>query len=858
MAQEIQAKKPLWSGEFAWVGSKKDGSQRAVIGPDPLDSNEEDVWLAQDTDPTKVKIVDGPIQAIRPFITLQPGKFAILTNPTNPTDETHPNGSWAKGRREPPSLNLGTKRVIVAGHFPLWPGQAVETRDVYRLLPSNYLIVRVVSDKVDENAPYYGVTAKCASAVTAVVDDTRDTGSQQVSPTKGEDATAPAEAESAKSVTEQKPVFQVGQLIRISGTPTYIPPTGVEVVKDTSTGKEIRSAVELGPTEFCSLLDREGQVQRKPGPGRVFPGPYDVVQTEGSRNGVYDAYHLRDDRGLLIRVVADSIVDIELRKQLPVGVKFEGYLDGRVFRKGDEIFIQEISAYLVPGSAIEVIDPETRLPHVGNDHKTIFVQAIGVDQKSGIYVADVKTGNVDLVRGEKSEVLDPRFKKHVKRKVPGHAWNLMIGHGEPHKKARERDSEDFASGKETMVETPWALSITVPNNEAVLVTSRSGRRAVVGPKMELLGYDETLQVLGLSRGKCKSDDNLLETCFLRVDGNNVSDKITLQTSDYVTVTVDVSYGLRFVGDTDEDRVKWFAYTNYVQFFVDHLRSVLRAEARKLKLADLIGNVAEFVRDTVLGQKPDDGHRTGKKFGENNLLVYEVEVLNWEIPDRAVAEKISATNRSVVTRQLDDADRQNALGSKRAQDEADVAMKELDHDMLVRNRDLRLAQAEANDQVATKEHELAHALDMRKHQDGMKLQRQQADVADELKKRELARGKSQADQDNAITQAENATAEAHAEAEATVRDRSIENAAKADVERLKAVQPQLIEAIVGAANAQLAGEVARHLPPASGGILGPILGAGGVKALRQFVQGTPMEKALEALESNGSLGTTASR
>ena len=76
-------------------------------------------------------------------------------------------------------------------------------------------------------------------------------------------------------------------------------------------------------------------------------------------------------------------------------------------------------------------------------------------------------------------------------------------------------------------------------------------------------------------------------------------------------------------------------------------------------------------------------------------------------------------------------------------------------------------------------------------------------------------------------------------------------ADADVARLGAVQPQLIEAISGASQANLAGELARHLPPATGGTLSLLLGAGGTQALRKFVKGTPMEDALNSLEGNGT-------
>src|SRR5262249_2284783 len=58
---------------------------------------------------------------------------------------------------------------------------------------------------------------------------------------------------------------------------------------------------------------------------------------------------------------------------------------------------------------------------------------------------------------------------------------------------------------------------------AVLVTSKTGRRRVeMGPATVLLDYDESLEILGLSSGKPKTQDRLLETPYLRVENNQVA------------------------------------------------------------------------------------------------------------------------------------------------------------------------------------------------------------------------------------------------------------------------------------------------------------------------------------------------
>ncbi|WP_146156247.1 hypothetical protein, partial [Enhygromyxa salina] len=93
---------------------------------------------------------------------------------------------------------------------------------------------------------------------------------------------------------------------------------------------------------------------------------------------------------------------------------------------------------------------------------------------------DRATGKVRLVRGEVSYLVDPRKEEHVARRVSVKDWNLWIGATQAHRMTCAE------------VETPWALSIYVPTNHAALVASRHGRRVIVGPASELLGYDEQL------------------------------------------------------------------------------------------------------------------------------------------------------------------------------------------------------------------------------------------------------------------------------------------------------------------------------------------------------------------------------
>lgn len=827
MAVTDTVKRPLMPGQYVWACSKKDGKFRTIVGPDALDATEDEIFLVPDVrDPTKVCPVETATQAIRDFVTLAPDKYAVLYNPSEALTPEYPNGPYSSGRGDMKALKYGIKRVACSGRFPLWPGQKVEVRDVHTLSANQYLMVVVESENVDTAAPYYQLTLQCAAIKVAVVADAskiKESEQDQVVVSKPEESVMPA----------QKLV--VGQRIIIPGslTPTYIPPSGIEVVPDETTKLVVREAVVSGPTEFCVLIDEEGQPQPKKGPGRVFPGPNDRFMDKGSRNRVYDAYHIRNDRGLLLRVVADKISADELKKQLPSGTKLDD--QKAVYTKGDEIFVGGSDSYLVPSTAFEVIDPETRQPHIGNDHSKVYIKAIGVDQKSGVYIANVSTGNVELKRGEVKLLLDPRKEKHVLRRIPGRMWNLMIAAGEQHKKVADT----------AMVETPWALSVVIPNNEAVLITSKSGRRCVVGPCTELLEFEEWFEVLTLSRGRPKSDDRQLETCFLRVKGNRISDSVELETEDFATIIVDLSYGVEFVGD-DEERIKWFDYKDYVMLLCANLRSRLRNASKKYKLTDLYPIVADFVRDNVLGKKAEgEEHRPGLLFKENNMEVQEVEVLSVRIPDDSVAIGLEKANREVVTLQITDSAIVAQLASERKRDIIAAERDDLKKHQLARQKELELLKITDENEVSRMRDELLQKLRIKQAEDERRFKTTIEEMQSSLA--EIARTRRVSDEEaNREMRALSRDAIVKFRRDlASVQEALITASASADVDRLKAIQPKLIEAIEGLGDKQLATSLAQHLPDATGS-LGLLLGEGGIKALKKMVEGTPIEAALNAL------------
>ena len=202
----------------------------------------------------------------------------------------------------------------------------------------------------------------------------------------------------------------------------------------------VRQAVVLGEKEYCVIVDADGKREIKVGPARVFPGPYDVFMVEGSTNRVYDAYELLPQRALWLRVIAPISRD-GLAARLPRGFA----LDEDAYYPGDELLLTGVSTFFVPFNEIEVLSPQTGEAVVGNDHRSVFIEAIGIDQKSGIYVRDL----ADRARCASCAASRATSSTRARRcrspaPSPPYDWNLWIAGNEPHKRTERR--RDHALG----------------------------------------------------------------------------------------------------------------------------------------------------------------------------------------------------------------------------------------------------------------------------------------------------------------------------------------------------------------------------------------------------------------------------
>jgi major vault protein len=806
----------LAPNEYAFISDQTKGNINVYVGPykTSLANTDKPVLFNNSSKRFEDCSLEDSIQI---FTTAPEGWYIVLKNPEvggkQPVNGTPSNLA---------QLNIGRK-VNIPGPacFALWPGQMTKVIQGHHLRYNQYLIVRV-----------YDETEAQANWSKAVI--------------KSKHGETP-ETEPAAEI----PDLTMGKQLIIKGSNVsfYIPPTGVEVVRDEETGDYVREAVTLERMEYCILLDENGEKRFMRGPCVVFPEPTEeFIIMDGMRK--FRAIELNELSGLYIKVIAP-------------------YEENKVkYKEGDELFITGKE------QMIYYPRPEHAIIKYGNQEK---LHAIAIPAGEGRYFLNRKTGTIELKKGPCMFLPDPREAVIVRRVLepkqvelwfPGNtealAYNTRLKAiqaeesnekfvteadylkqnmaddallmqsmpAAPLRREREKTSKKIASEKfdrshqftpprTITLDTKYegAVNINVWTGYAVLVTSKTGnRKVIVGPQSYLLEYDETLQVMELSSGTPKNDDYLIRTVYLRTLYNKVSDIIEAESSDYCKVDISLSYRVNFEGDPE----KWFDVENYVKFLCEHLRSLIRNVVKKHTITDFYTNGISLIRDAVLGVS-EEGKRKGRLFPENGMRIYDVEVLGIQLQDETIENLLVSAQQSVVKQilEVDSLKRKAEFESESenykrvlAETQSQTKIQNLTLELAIQSKqsELQLARLEAERLASEKQQQNELATQER-------LQALQAIKVEMLKARQ-----------NTLLDLN--------ERELTQEINMIEAQTQAVVQKAQAVTPELIAALQAFGDKALAEKLAQSMAPLS--ILG---GKSIVEVFAQLVKGTELSKYL---------------
>ncbi len=609
--------------EFAYVQDLTKGDVSLYVGPTKVSLSNTERMVKTESVSGKVREVREEEGGIQNFVQADSSQYIVLKNPAIKGAK-----NYSRGPNTPVDLQVG-KKVVKKGpvYAALWPGQSADVIDGHTLEEDEYLILRAY----DTPASIAKTESKAAKPTPTLGEDGADTA-PPTPKTKRK-----SEAEKLEDKLGKKIEIGTEFIVRGSETSFYIPPNGFEVVQGPDSGY-VRKAVKLMDGEYCVLLTPNGEQKYVQGPMMVIPEPDEKLKKTNGQH-IYKAHTMKPEKGLHLYVTKDFKVE--------EGDPLEKTIGKGSFKVGQELFVKDKDGLFFPNENIEMkreIDP------------------ISLAENEGIYVRDMKSGEIKTVKGSKNFLTDPTKQEVITRTLDEEVSDLYKTTNDDYKKA---------------------VSIYVPPNTAVMVTSEKGRKVVEGPKHYIMDYSEDLETLALSTGTPKNDKHLLETVYLQVEGNKVSDVVDVETKDHANLAVKLSYRISF----EEEKEKWFDVRNYVGLLCDHLSSLVRSSVKRLPLDTFYSGKegkevdTDMIRDTILGPKEEGKDRKGRFFKENNMRVYDLEVLKVEVMDDEIAEMLDEAQKDAFQNEMDKRKAEmdydlskatNEMNKKRAQMEYDLS------------------------------------------------------------------------------------------------------------------------------------------------------------------------------------------
>ena len=792
----------LAPNEYAFISDQTKGNINVYVGPykTSLANTDQPVYF----DARSKRFIRCNLEEATLLFAVAPeGWYTVLKNPSR--DGEQPTTGTVNNLGP---LQIGHK-VNLPGPsaFALWPGQMTRVLKGHQIRSNQYLLVRVY-DEESARQNWSSAVIKPQSP------DTTDTG-----------------------LPEAEEDLTMGKTIVIKGTEVsfYIPPTGVEVIPDQS-GNYVREAVTLERLEYCILLDEDGNKRFIQGPAVVFPEPTELfIERHGSRK--FRAIELNELSGIYVKVIAP-------------------YSEG----EGDFVVGQEL---FITGKEQMIYFPRPEHAIIKYGQRELH-HAVAIPAGEGRYCLDRSSGKIRLVRGPQMFLPDPRHEvivrrvlsnRQVKQWFPGNrealtynqqlravieerqsqgnyirAEDLVAGDAEASEKLEEANrgfagdeisrKTQFSPPRMITLDTKYdgAVNISPWTGYAVKVVSKSGeRKVIVGPQSYLLAYDETLETISFSTGTPKSDDAIMNTVYLRVKHNKVSDVVEAETADLCRVSLLLSYRVNFEGDSD----RWFDVENYVKFLTDHMRSLLRNAIKQLDVQTFYANSIGIIRDAVLGASVEGGARAGRNFEENGMRIYDVEVLDVTLGDARIEKMLTDAQHAVVNQTLELANEQRQLDFVERSEEIKRSIQETRAATTLAELELELTRVQR--ELAVRSTRITAEKEVQDKQLAKKLAQEQG--LNQINELELTRQRSigMLAVELEAQRLEQRLAELRGEVDATVQ-------------KAGAVSPDLIAALQAFGDREMVERVSASMAPLA--ILG---GESVASVLSKLLAGTPLER-----------------
>lgn len=386
-------------------------------------------------------------------------------------------------------------------------------------------------------------------------------------------------------------------LISLKDTETHIPNVYEEVV-------DVVNITTLSNRQYCVICDPVG-TDGKPqlGQKKLIKGEKSFFLQPGERleKGIQDVYVLGEDEGLILKTT-------------------EEFMDAKDKRApGDRWMIRGPREYVPP---VEV--------EVANHRR-----AIPLDANEGVYVRNIKTGQVRAVIGQ-TYMLNQDEELWAKE-LPPVVEDLLLQGKDP---ASDRSDRKGGSGSSSKTrDKTRVVGFRVPHNAAVQIYDYKEKKArvIFGPDLVMLGPDEQFTVLSISGGKPKRPNVIKALCLL-LGPDFCTDIVVVETADHARLSLQLSYNWHF-NHEDKDGAKLFSVPDFIGDACKAIASRIRGAVASVKFDDFHKNSAKIIRASVFGLDEKNKVREKFTFPANGLNITSVDIQSVEPVDQRTRDAL---------------------------------------------------------------------------------------------------------------------------------------------------------------------------------------------------------------------------
>jgi len=388
-------------------------------------------------------------------------------------------------------------------------------------------------------------------------------------------------------------------LITFDDTEAHIPGIYEEVV-------DVVAITTLSNRQYCVILDPVGK-DGKPqlGQKKLVKGEKSFFLRPGERleSGIQNLFVLGDDEGLILRAHEEFVQDSKTTR-----------------RPGDRWMIRGPCEY-VPPVEVEVVSRRKAIP---------------LDANEGVYVRDIRTGQVRAEVG--NTYMLTQDEELWEKTLPPVVEDLVTQGKDPLADRSERGS---GADKKKVRDKTKVITFRVPHNAAVQIYDYKEKKArvVFGPDLVMLGPEEQFTLLSLSGGKPKRP-NIIKALCLLLGPDFCTDIVVVETADHARLSLQLSYNWHFATDNSEDnKAKLFSVPDFVGDLCKAIASRVRGAVAGVKFDDFHKNSAKIIRSSVFGL--DDKLKVREKFvfPANNLTITSVDIQSVEPVDQRTRDAL---------------------------------------------------------------------------------------------------------------------------------------------------------------------------------------------------------------------------